>query len=172
MLGFLVGTVSLLALVRTLRRWRWERHGGHCGGHGHHHGHFGHHHGGWRRGGWGLRGMLRGVFHYLDTTPGQEKVILKEMEAVESAWRTMRQELRDTRGEVAGFMRKESLSDVNWDEFMGRQGKLMDGARQTLRDAFLQIHAALDEAQRHKLADMMDNLQRHHGGFGGHGEVI
>ena len=167
MFGFLVGTLSLLALVKTLRRWRWERHGGHCGHHGHHHGH----RHGWR-GGWGLRGMVRGLFRYLDTTPGQEKVILKELEAVESTWRSMREEMHRARGEASDFLRKENLSDINWDEFMGRQSKLLDGAREVLKDAFMHIHAALDEKQRHKLADMMDGMRQRHGGFEGHGGMI
>src|SRR5690242_15134806 len=89
MLGFLIGTVCLVALVKVVRHgrcggWRYAHGCGYgggydsgCGGwhdrgHGHGHGRWG---GGWSRGGFGPGFMLRGLFARLETTPGQEKVI-------------------------------------------------------------------------------------------------
>src|ERR1700678_438436 len=97
MLGFIVGTVCLIGLVKTLRWGRYHRGGGGCG--------YGHHGGGWGRRGWDGRGyqgdhdggwgggwggpsvLLRALFQRLETTPGQEKVIVAAYEEMRDATR-------------------------------------------------------------------------------------
>src|SRR5579884_3245710 len=102
MFGFLFGTACLVGLVKTLRGGHCHRGYGHgcgagggcgpqggCGarGWGGHHGHWGGHWGGghWGGGHFGggpARFMLRGLFQRLETTPGQEKVILAAVDQV------------------------------------------------------------------------------------------
>ena len=114
MLGFLVGTVCLVALVKVLRHgrgwhghWRYAHgcgHGGGCGpgyGHGHWNGHddgpgpgFGR--GRWGGGGFGDGFLLRGLFSRLGTTSDQEKVIRSAFDRVRETMREARGEWRDT----------------------------------------------------------------------------
>lgn len=153
MCGFFIGTASLLALLWTVRRWK---HG--CGGW-----HHGHRHGGWHR-----RGMLRWLFVHLETTPGQEKVILDEVERLqELAWRA-RDRLRTSRGDLADLLRKDTLGGGEVNELFDRHTTMFNDLRQAAQDALGRVHAALLPEQRHKLADLLERFGGHrHGGFAG-----
>src|SRR6476659_6155874 len=122
MLGFLIGTVCLIGLIKTLR---WGRHGhdgygGGCGG--------GYGRRGWgggdswgdqdHRGGWGggRNVMLRGLFHRLDTTPGQEKAIKAALEELYEAARSARGEVSAARADVAKVMRSPAVDEVLFGE--------------------------------------------------------
>jgi hypothetical protein len=168
MCGFLIGTVSLVLLARTLRRWAW---GGHCGGggcggggdggHGRH-GRHGWKRRGWRQGGWGMGGMLRWLFERLDTTPGQERVLEKELESLRVVMDGLRAEMNASRAQVANLMRQETLEGAALEEAVGKQAAALQKAHQALRDTFMSVHGALDARQRSALADMME------GHFGRH----
>ena len=79
MFGFFIGTLSLIGLIGV---WKSGWHGGHGRGFG-----------GPRR--W----MTRRLFEYLDTTPGQEKVLAQVMDEVEKkAWAARRSAARRALG--------------------------------------------------------------------------
>lgn len=161
MLGFLLGTACLVGLIKVVRG---RHHGGGC----HHHGDWsdpdggrhgfrrGHGHRGWR-GGAGRRFFLRHLFERLDTTPGQEKVILEVFDELREKARTARTEGREVRAEVARAMRSESFDEVAVGGATARIEALVDSARGAGIDAFAKIHGVLEPDQRARLADLIES---------------
>ncbi len=176
MLGFVIGTVCLIGLIRTLRWGR--RHGGGCG--------YGHHGGGWGRRGWGgdhggadergqrdQRGwggggwggggwggpnvFLRMLFQRLETTPGQEKVIVAAYEEVREAAQKARGEVRSSRADVAKAMRSEAIDEVLFGEMFARHDTALEALRKTALGAVAKVHDALDEKQRARFADLIES---------------
>lgn len=149
MFGFIVGTLSLIGLIKVAR---WGRHG-HGGG----------------RGGW-RRYMMRRLFQRLDTTPGQEKVIL---EAADQAQRVMwdaRQELFRARSEYAKAMRSESFDNEAVNAAFEKQQATVEEVKKTLKEKMQAIHEALNPQQRAVLADLIEfGPGRMHGGHCGGG---
>lgn len=193
MIGFVIGTVCLIALVKMARHGHGCGYGygygggyGGCGGrrgwgrwhHGHHG--WGGHHGGWGGGpegphderGWGGGGgfgpegmALRYVFRQLETTPGQEKVIAE-------AWREAREAMRDGRGEwkrtredLARAFAGESLDESALGGAYARQDELVQKTRKAVVDALAKVHGVLDERQRRRLAELIGEGPGR--GFGG-----
>lgn len=141
MFGFIIGTLSLIGLVKVAR---WGRHG---------------RHGGWSR--W----MLRRLFQRLDTTPGQEKVIA---EAVNDAQRVMwqaREQMFRARSEYAKAMRGEAFDNEAVNAAFEQQQASVDEVKKTLKEKLQAIHEALDPRQRAILADLIEfGPGRMHGG--------
>jgi Heavy-metal resistance len=116
---------------------------------------------GYRRGwgggyGYGPRAGLRFLFERLDTSPGQEKVILG---VVEDVWRTKREvgeEFVKSRGDVARAMRGERFDEAALDEAFARQDALLAKMRATMKAALTTVHEALDERQRKVAGDMLE----------------
>src|SRR5687767_10870911 len=100
MFGFFVGAVGVFALFHVLRRGYW-RHGRGWGG--------------------GRRWMLRRVFQRLDTTPGQEKVILDAVDRVQAAARGLWGEVRESRRAVGQALRGERFDGAGLKEAYARQ---------------------------------------------------
>lgn len=142
MFGFIIGTLSLIGLIKVARWGRYGRHGG-----------------GWSR--W----MLRRLFQRLDTTPGQEKVIA---EAVHDAQRVMwqaREQLFRARSEYARAMRGESFDNEAVNAAFEQQQASIDEVKKTLKEKLQAIHEALDPRQRGLLADLIEfGPGRMHGG--------
>jgi hypothetical protein len=166
MLGFLIGTVCLVGLVKTLR---WGRHGG-CGygyrrGWGGGYGGYGPwgDHGGWGDqgyggGGWGGPSVfLRMLFRRLETTPGQEKVIVAAYEEMREAAREARGELKQSRAEIAKAMRGPAIDEVLFGEMFARHDAAMDKLRKAGIGAIAKVHDALDERQRARFADIVES---------------
>lgn len=150
MIGWLIGTACLLGLVKVLRRGRGHRCGAHrgCGGHGpwSGHGHPGDVH----------RWMLRGLFERLDTTPGQEKVILQAADALREQARTGREALRATGGDAARAFRGERFDEGAMAEAFARQNAALEAAQKALFEALAKVHEALDERQRREVAELLE----------------
>jgi len=153
MFGFIVGTLSLIGLIKVAR---WGRHGG---------------------GGWGRRGMhggarrwmLRRLFERLDTTPGQEKVVL---EAADEAQRVMwqaREALFRARSEYAKAMRGEQFDNEAVNAAFEKQQASVDEVKKTVKSRLQAIHEALNPEQRTVLADLIEfgPGRLHHGGHCG-----
>lgn len=183
MVGFLIGTVALVGLVKAAR-------GGRCGGYGrfghgawgHHPGRsWGHHGGHWGRGGFsegGPRGgrfgraMLRGVFERLETSPGQEKVIMEAVDAVREAAGKLTGEAGQSRSDFARAMRGEHFDTAQVNETFTRHDESLKALRETVAAQLSRVHEALDDRQRRDLADLIDQLGGGRGfgrGFGGPG---
>lgn len=178
MLGFIFGTVCLVALIKVLRHghghhgWRYA-HGG-CGGHGGWHGH----HGGgrgfggppWARwgggGGFGEGFMMRGLFSRLETTPGQEKVIKDAFQKVRDTFKEARGEWQD-KSELISLLRGETFDRTAAEGLSGKADASFAKVRVVIVEALAQIHEALDDRQRRILADFIESRGR--GGWGGRG---
>ncbi|NTX33296.1 periplasmic heavy metal sensor [Myxococcus sp. CA033] len=154
MFGFLLGTACLAGLVYTVkggRRW-------------HHHAH--------RRGsrfGWRMR--LRWLFERLETSPGQEKVIIQATEEVTEAFDKLRDEVGPSRSALGNALRGEHFDGAALRELFTRHDVALENARRSLQGALSQVHEALDARQRRELADMLEHGWGHgwRGGPGWHG---
>ncbi|UQA57726.1 Spy/CpxP family protein refolding chaperone [Polyangium aurulentum] len=210
MFGFIIGTVCLIGLIKTLRGGGcgggWGRrgygYGGGCGGgrfgggygyggghggweegeggeHGHHGGPF-RTHGrawGWGRGGGGGGGMrsffMRRLFEHLDTTPGQEKAIAAAVDELRGAMREHRGEVQKTRADIARAMRGANFDEVVLGELFARHDTAIEAMRKATVGALGRVHEALDERQRARLADLLEQYPGFFGGpFGGRGVEI
>lgn len=186
MLGFIIGTACLIGLIKTVRRGRCHGAlgcghgyddgygGGDFGGHGcggHRHGGWGgprghhHHRGPWgQRGGWGEgadgrgagRWMLRPLFERLNTTPGQERVILEAFEALRAQRQAVRDAMQATGADAAKAFRGESLDEAHMGEAFAKQNEALESTQKALFDALHKVHEALDPDQRRELADWME----------------
>jgi hypothetical protein len=160
MLGFLIGAACLFGLVKVLRGGhRWHGYGG-FGGFGGPHA-CGGGYGGFRG---GRRWFLRALFERLETTPGQEKVILQEIDQLRENKRAVHAELEQIRRAVARAVRSEMFDQAALDEAYGRQDALLAKLRAQFSVALSRVHEALDDRQRKQIADWLEG-----GGFFGEG---
>lgn len=192
MFGFLIGTLSLIGLVKVLRAGSPRM----CGSHwrGHHGGHW-NHQGGWGRHGghWGRDGgheddrrvvtrvdevgrdgaafgliPLRFLFEALDTTVGQEKVIKAAYKEVRDAMGHIEGEAEETRTQIANAIRRGTVDETEMGELYARHDEKLRTIRTAFFGALAKVTDALDEDQRKKLADMLERSDRgggsHRGG--------
>ncbi len=147
MFGFFFGTACLAGLFYTLR------HGGRW------------HHGG-RGGRWSWRGRLRGLFERMDTSPGQEKVIVEAADELTEAFAKLRDELGASRAAIARALRGEHFDAPALRELHERHDTLLAELRKTLEGALSRVHEALDPRQRRELADLLEHGWGHGYGYG------
>jgi hypothetical protein len=160
MFGLFIGTVCLIALFATLRRGRYQRYGG-LGYHAHWRG-YGHHHG--RRG--GRRMATRWLFEELDTTPGQEKAILKSIDNLRENLSGSRGELDLARKEVAEAIGGDVLEEPVLNAALNRVDGLIAKARAEVFIVLSETHAALDGNQRKALAELIAEFRGRRLGYG------
>ena len=159
MLGFIIATVGVVAAVKVLRR-RYG--GGLC------HGAYGYG-GGPQGGGWrGVRGFgprwwLRSMFQRLDTSPGQEKAIVGAIDELRANRAAVREELRQTRGDLARAIAGGVVDDAALEETFARHDRSLAQLRVSFVEALKKTTEALDEPQRRRLAEVIEGR----GWFGG-----
>lgn len=149
MLGFIIGTVCLIGLVKVLRRGRgWHGYG------------YGPVRGGPRR--W----FLRSMFQRLETTPGQEKAIVAAIDELRENRRVIHEELQQTRGDVARVVAGGLVDDSSLEDTFARQDRLLAQLRVSFVEAMKKITEVLDERQRKQIAYMLQGgfLRRWGGG--------
>ncbi|MCE9667854.1 periplasmic heavy metal sensor [Myxococcus stipitatus] len=154
MFGFVFGTACLAGLFYTARGGRhWRHHPWGRGGHG----------------GWRFR--LRWLFERLDTSPGQEKVLIRAAEEVFEAFAKVRDEAGPSRTTVATALRGEHFDGGAVREMFTRHDAALEEARRVFQGALAQVHEALDPRQRRELADLLEHGFGHgwRGGPGWHG---
>lgn len=137
----------------ALRNARRCRHGyGHW--HGWHHGYGGPY--GWGGGpSWQRRGLYMGLSH-IDASPAQERAIIAEVDKLRDRLRNARGGLREARGDLAAAIRGPVLDDAALGAVLGRVDGATGEARSAVVDAVRNIHAVLDDKQRERLADLLD----------------
>src|SRR5439155_14944861 len=154
-LGFLIGTICLIGLVRVLVGRRY--YGGF-----HHYGGYGYGPPGWG-GGWGhhggpghwgrRRGFLFSILGRLDATPSQEKAIMTALDELKDTARELRGTVRETRGDVARTLREPTFDE----SVLGAADRRLEVAGEKLRRAAIaaigKIHGVLDDRQRKVLGD-------------------
>lgn len=150
MFGFLIGTLSLIGLVKVLRHGRgW---GGGSRGHG------------------PRQWMLRRLFQRLDTTPGQEKVILQAAETLETSGRAVRDAFFNGRADFARAMSGEHFDTASVSEAFEKQQGTIDELKKAVLENLQKIHEALTPEQRKVAGELLQYGPRAmHGGCGGCG---
>lgn len=132
MFGFIIGTLSLIGLIKVAR---WGRHG---------------RYGGPRR--W----MLRRLFQHLDTTPGQEKVIAEAVDEVQrKAW-AARESFFSSRGAFAKAVAGEHFDGAAVDATFETQQAAVEEVKKALREGLAKVHEALNPEQRKRLAELIE----------------
>lgn len=163
MLGFVIGTACLIGLVWVLRGRRrfgfvpWSRHG--CGRGMHGDGGFG-----WRGG--GPRSALRGLFERLETTPGQEKVVLAAIDDLRTHGKGAREKLRVATADVAASLRGDVFDEAAARTAFEKMENVVIETREATLGALGRVHEALDSRQRQELASMLEKLGGAERGFG------
>jgi Spy/CpxP family protein refolding chaperone len=146
MIGIVVGTAVAVGLFSMARRARRRMYGyGGCGGSG------GGRHGFSRR-----RWLMRWLFEKLDTTPGQEKVIMGALEELRDNRASLREELDQTRSDLARVVRGGLVDDFSLEEAFARHDRLLARMRVSFVEAARKATEALDERQRQALGDMVE----------------
>ena len=140
MVGIFFGVICTIALFKVARgREHWRRHHG--------------------RGG---RFLLRRLFHKLNTGPGQEKVVLTELDNLRETARNLKADLKGTRAEIALMLRDERFDRSKLDALYRTQDALLAKLRSAASSAIENVHGVLDERQKGELASMLER------GFGRH----
>jgi hypothetical protein len=162
MLGFLLGTVCLIGFIKVARGSCYGGRGfrgcgeGFGGGHGWGDGPRGWHGGGHRSRGFGPRFFLRAIFERLDTTPGQEKVIVQAADELKGAFGDAREKLRATREDFARVFRGEVVDEAALSDIFVKHDTVISETRRTAVEAVRKAHEALSEEQRGQVADFIE----------------
>jgi Spy/CpxP family protein refolding chaperone len=154
MCGFFFGLLGALIVFKVASH---RHHLGGCGGHHrrfrHHHG-YGHGHG--RRFERRRRHWMDWLFTRLDTTHGQEKVILDAAREVEDAVRGARGLGKKQRRDLGDILRGESFDHEAVGQAWTEQDEALEKARMAVLTALQRVHEVLEPRQRAQLADMID----------------
>lgn len=143
MFGFVIGTLSLVGLIGV---WKGRWHGDH------------------------RRWMSRRLFEYLDTTPGQEKVIAEVLNDVEERGRAVHEGLRGARGAFARAVRGEHFDGEAVSQAFESSESAGEALKVAIREGLIKVHEALGPQQRARLAALIERGPRvMHGGCGGRG---
>ncbi len=101
--------------------------------------------------------FLRALFQRLETTPGQEKVIVAAYEEMREATRSARGEVRTSREDLAKAMRSPAVDEVLFGEMFARHDAALETLRKAGIGALAKVHDALDEKQRARFADLIES---------------
>ncbi len=136
MIGFVVGSLVLVGIVKAVRYRRWRRHGYSAQGR-------------WGRGGaWGLMARLR-------LSPEQRASFKEAKGEVKDAMSQLRETLAELRGDVALALAAPAFEE----ELVGATTVKLDAAVDTLRRTLISLvgraHTTLDDDQRLELARLL-----------------
>lgn len=156
MLGFIIGTACLIALIMVLRSEHRRRGGKGWGcGSGWHHGWHGRCSAGSE--GWGRYAFLRSVLTKLETTPGQEKVIRAAVDEFLAAAKTTKDEMWQTKDQLASIFRSESFDETLVSGLITSHDEAIERVRTAAIDAVAKTYEALDERQRELVAKWLES---------------
>jgi hypothetical protein len=172
MIGFIIGAACAVGIAKMLRRRAWYGHYGH-GGYGHACGPAGFR----GMGGPGMRSMrsparwaLRGLFERLETTPGQERAILAALDELRENRKTVRDEAKQTRVDLAHAIEGGLIEDSTLEDAFARQDRTLAQLRVVFTEALKKVVEVLDPDQRKELARWLEG-GFFRSGWGGPGRV-
>lgn len=146
MFGFFVGALSAWGLVRLHR----ARHGGiEC-------------HGTAPR-----RWMLRRLFHRIEATPSQEKVLQQAFEEVEASARRARTSFPGAHERLAALFRNGTFDVAAFDAVLEGPQSGLDEVKKVLQTQLGLVHEALTPLQRERIAAWVERGPIHWRGSGG-----
>jgi hypothetical protein len=135
--------------IAAMRRAR-HCHGGHHGWRGWHPHHPHHHRHGRRR--W----MLHAALARIDASPAQERLIIGELDKLYERVHAARRGLKDAHGDLGAAIRGPVLDDAALGAVLGHVDAATAEVRAAALEALRTIHGALDEGQRARVADLLD----------------
>jgi len=141
MFGFFIGTACLIGLIAVARRGRHGYGARGCRG----------------ARGYGGRFWFHRVLDRLDTTPGQEKVIRAAVDELGEEAASLRREASSTRTEIASALRATELDQALLEQVFAKHDAILARLRASALRATGQVHGALDDRQRTKLANMIES---------------
>ena len=154
MIGFIIGAACVVGIAKMLRRRAWY---GHLG------------HGGYAQGcgspvgfrGMGRRGpggrwALRGFFERLETTPGQERVILAAFDELRENRKALRDEAKQTRADLAHAIEGGLIEDSTLEDAFARHDRTLAQLRVGFTEALKKVVETLDSDQRKELAGWIE----------------
>lgn len=153
MLGFIIGGIAAIGLIKLMRR----HHAGFgCAGPygGGYRGVHGPGFGAVRRG-FGPKWMLRTLFERLQTTPGQERAILAALERLRENRSLLRDEIRQSRDDVASAVEGGLIDDAMLEETFHRHDRFLAQVRVSWVETLKTISETLDERQRKELGSLI-----------------
>ena len=167
MLGFIIGAACAVGIAKMLRRRAWHARYGYGG--------YGHGCGALRDGRWrrfrrrlrrhGIaaaialperRWALRALFERLETTPGQERVILAALDELSENRKAVRDEARQTRVDLAHAVEGGLIEDTTLDDAFARHDRMLARLRVGFTEALKKVVEVLDEPQRKQLARWLE----------------
>lgn len=146
MFGFVFGALCLGGLFMVLKH---HRHGYY---HGYRHG-FGRGCHGRRFGRWGLYRALE----HLDTTPGQEKVIVGALDELRDDASDLRSKFAESRKTVGTALRGETLDEAALEALVAQHTSEFAAFGARAISALGKIHETLDPEQRKRLARLIES---------------
>ncbi len=175
MIGFIIGAACAVGIAKMLRRRAWYGNYGH-GAYGHACGPAGIR--GFRgMGGPGARSMpssarwaLRALFERLETTPGQERVILAALDELRENRKTVRDEAKQTRVDLAHAIEGGLIEDSTLEDAFARHDWTLARLRVGFTEALKKVVEVLDPDQRKELARWLEG-GFFRSGWGGPGSV-
>lgn len=100
--------------------------------------------------------MLRALFERLDTTPGQEKVIVAAFEESRDAGREAWKSVRESREDLARALRADVFDEDAVRAARSRHEEALRKAEDVMAASLRKVHEALDSKQRGILADLLE----------------
>jgi hypothetical protein len=174
MLGFIIGAACVVGVAKLLRRRAWHAHFGYGGygggpysagcGSGMAYGFRGVGRGGPRSP--GGRWALRSLFERLETTPGQERVILAAFDELRDNRKALRDEAKQTRVDLAHAIGGGLIEDATLEEAYARHDRTLAQLRVGFTEVLKKVVEVLDEPQRKELASIVEG-GFFRGGWGG-----
>lgn len=161
-IALLTGLAAFIGVRLALRHGPWGGHR-HCRWGHHHHRDLEHDHGPRRP---GPRMILRAVLRRIGARPDQEDTIRAAVDELRATLDPLRGEGRRTRHELADALRKSAVDEVQLGEMFARHDNAIETARKAAVGALVKVHDALDDRQRHRLADLVASGPRPFRGLG------
>lgn len=104
----------------------------------------------------GRRWLMRGLLRRLETTPTQQQALLAATEEFQESAKAFKGEAKRTRADLAAALRRPSIDAESMGELFARHDSALDGLRKAFVGMTIRVHDTLDEAQRERLARLLE----------------
>jgi uncharacterized membrane protein len=114
----------------------------------------------WFRHGWGSGAILAAMLRRLETTPTQNQALRAALKEFQASATAAKGEGRRTRADVAEAFRRPAIDAESMGEMFARQDSALEDIRKAFVGTMIKVHDVLDETQRERLAQLMEQGPR------------
>ncbi len=146
MFHWFLGTAAAIALYTAIKRRRYVRY----------------YYGGYQprfpfgaRRGLRGRGIMRGLFYRLETTPGQENAIIASLDEAFERLRGLKGDLGGTRREIGALVGSSTFDREAMQALITRHRSQLDAATDEALRTLERVHEVLDDSQRRELGALI-----------------